>query len=136
MFQLAESGSSLLYIVLGIIYVLYNLYSAAQKNKNKQQNIPYPENKDFEPDDFEEVVIKNPKYEYQKFEKMQTDYNKTKTKSKKPAREHLASPLHSRNISKKPILLKEEVEISEPMISGLSAKNAIIASEILKRPEY
>ncbi|MBX2986143.1 MAG: hypothetical protein KF882_09290 [Bacteroidia bacterium] len=116
--------STFLYVIFGILYLLYK-YSASKKGKEKN----------------------TPKHSHPKVEILEQLEELLKKKSSikiDPIPAPIAPPIYNyqKTPQKKPISQNldlvdiDEQDNSDGSIMGVSAKEAIILSEILKRPEY
>ncbi|MCZ2129620.1 MAG: hypothetical protein LC109_05065 [Bacteroidia bacterium] len=116
--------STFLYVIFGILYLLYK-YSASKKGKEK--NTP---------------KHSHPKVEI--LEQLEELLNKKSSIKIDPIPAPIAPPIYNyqKTPQKKPISQNldlvdiDEQDNSDGSIMGVSAKEAIILSEILKRPEY
>jgi len=163
MFHFADSGNWL-YIVFGIIYVLYQLFTAGKKKDKKLPPQPQRE-EDFEEEYEEPQTQKNPmqdfldklkemekaqnppsqpKVETMKAEQMKAESMKVETMKVKSMKvEPIREIANENRVKYKSLKLDKKIELDdsnqyeeELLIGGVNARDAIVASEILNRPEF
>lgn len=153
MFHLADSGfGNILYIIFGILYFLYQAYSAGKKkNKKPSPQTEYETDSDMDydkepqekPGSFESIFDKMREIE-RNFRKQETIESQKETPFKEE-RVKYKSIKRKTPITLIPTDLDEESESNveatdtnerNMAFRNIDLKEAVIAAEILKRPEW
>lgn len=144
MFHYADSGfGNLVYIVLAVVYLLYNLFGAGKK-KNKyppKQGQDTPRQPADSPFDLEKWLREQveqktaPEPEQKSKKKVEQPVLEPASKHQRMQRDVMRVENTRKTRERKPLEVIEDN--SEPLlIRGIPAREAIIVSEILKRPDY